>query len=178
MNYKKICSLALFLVCIAYMAQSQTYNINTATNPDVGGMCPLNSGIDASFNCFIAGGAAIDIGSFMDTNAAGATLTSISVETYSACNGDVELFLNGVSLATQTLSGLSCSCQSISGDPNIPQSFTITLTPAIAAAYVLGGMNTLSLSATSAGSICIYGADVTVTVPAACDPSNGTFTIN
>jgi hypothetical protein len=54
---------------------------------------------------------------------------------YGACSGDVEFFINGTSVTTGTATGLSCSCQSIASDPNLPQSYSVTITPTIVAAY-------------------------------------------
>lgn len=89
----------------------------------------------------------------------------MSLVVYGACAGDIEFFINGTSIASGTATaGLSCSCQSIAGDPDIPQNYTVTVTPAIQAAYVLGGSNTLSAAANNspAGVQCFYGADVIV----------------
>lgn len=63
------------------------------------------------------------------------------------------------------MTGLTCSCQSIASDPNLPQNYTVTVTPVIIAAYVIGGNNTLSVSTSNSafGVQCFYGADVTVT---------------
>lgn len=140
--------------------QAQTYNINTSG----GGTCE-NSGIDASYDCAIDGQPAINLGSFTDTNSSGVELSTMNITIYGACSGDVEFFINGTSISTGTATGLICQCQSIASDPNIPQNYTVTVTPAIVAAYLIGGNNTLSVSSSNsaAGAQCFYGADVTVT---------------
>ncbi len=140
--------------------QAQTYNINTSG----GGTC-VNSGIDATFDCATDGAPAINLGSFTDTNSSGVELSTMNLTIYGACSGDVEFFINGTSISTGTATGLSCSCQSISSDPNIPQNYTVIVTPAIVAAYLIGGNNTLSVSTSNSafGVQCFYGADVTVT---------------
>ncbi len=142
-------------------AITNTYNINTATNPAVGGTCP-NSGIDATYDCAFDGQPAINLGSFTDLNAPGATVNSIDLLIYGACSGDVNFFLNGTPLVSGTATGLSCSCQSISSDPNLPQSYTVTMNPAIQAAFIAGGVNVLSVSSANSvnGAQCFYGADV------------------
>tara|TARA_B110000285_G_C15104810_1_gene607310 strand:+ start:150 stop:875 length:726 start_codon:yes stop_codon:yes gene_type:complete len=152
-------TILIFCILLTSLSQAQTYNIDTT-----GQTCP-NSGIDATFACAIDGQPAVDLGSFTDTNTSGLEVSSISLTIYGACSGDVEFFINGTSIATGTATGLSCSCQSIASDPNIPQNYTVTMTPAIIAAYVIGGSNTLSVSASNsaAGAQCFYGADVMVT---------------
>lgn len=153
-----------FCFLLTSFSQAQTYNINTAANPDFGGTCG-NSGIDATYNCANDGGAQMDFGIFTDTNSVGMEISTMELVIYGACSGDVEFFINGTSLVTGTATGLSCSCQSISSDPNLPQNYTVTMTPAIIAAYVIGGSNTLSVSVNNSanGVQCFYGADVTVT---------------
>lgn len=155
-------------------AQSQTYNLNTAANPAVGGICPSNSSIDNTYDCAFDNAPPIILGSFTDTNTGSNVLNSMDLVVYGACTGNVEFFLNGVSIATGTASGLSCSCQSIAGDPNIPQNYTVTVTPAIQAAFVAGGANTLSVAGSSSalGAQCFYGADVILTAgPPAAVPT-------
>ncbi|KAA1243910.1 T9SS type A sorting domain-containing protein [Aquimarina sp. RZ0] len=158
----------IYVFLLSFKAFSQTYTIDTTNNSGSGGTCP-NSGIDATFDCVLDGNPALELGSFIDTNPSGAALQSMSLLIYGACSGNVEFFLNGVSIVTGTATGLSCSCQSISGDPNIPQSYSVTITPAIAAAFTSGGTNTLSVSVTNSafGTQCFYGADVTVDAGAA-----------
>ena len=156
------------------VVQAQTYNINTATNPAVGGVCPANTGIDNTYDCAFDGQPPINIGSFTDTNAGGSLLSTMDLVVYGACSGDVTFFLNGVQIATGTASGLACACQSIASDPLIPQNYTVTVTPAIQAAFVAGGVNTLSVATanSTAGAQCFYGADVILTAgPAAPVPT-------
>ena len=153
-------TILIFCILLTSFSQAQTYNIDTT-----GQACSGNPGIDATFACATDGQPALDLGSFTDTNTSGLEVSSISLTIYGACSGDVEFFINGTSIATGTATGLSCSCQSIASDPNIPQNYTVTMTPAIIAAYVIGGSNTLSVSASNsaAGAQCFYGADVMVT---------------
>lgn len=174
---KRIYILFGLATCLFFqLAQAQTYNINTATNPSVGGVCASNPGIDASFDCAIDGSPPISIGDFADVNASGSTLNTMDLLVYGACSGDVTFFLNGTQIASGTASNLACSCQSISSDPNIPQSYSVAVTPAIQAAFVAGGTNTLTVSSANslAGAQCFYGADVTLTAgPAAAVPTMG-----
>ena len=151
---------------ITTYSQAQTYNINTAANPAIDGTCPANTGIDATYDCAFDGQPAIDLGSFTDTNTSGVEISTMNLTIYGACSGDVEFFINGTSVTTGTATGLSCSCQSIASDPNLPQSYSVTITPTIVAAYNIGGVNTLSVSSSNSsagGAQCFYGADVTVT---------------
>lgn len=166
--------LGLSLILCFQFAQAQTYNINTATNPAVGGVCPGNTGIDNTYDCAFDNQPAINIGDFTDTNPVGSSLVSMDLLVYGACSGGVTFFLNGTQIATGTATGLSCSCQSIASDPNIPQSYTVAVTPAISSAFVAGGTNTLSVSSnnSAAGAQCFYGADVTLVAgPAATVPT-------
>ncbi len=144
---------------------STTYNVNTAANPAVGGICG-NPGIDGTYDCAFDNAPPISLGDFTDTNTPGSTLSNIDVLIYGACSGDVEFFLNGVSIASGTATGLGCSCQSIASDPNIPQTYMVTMTPAIQAAFVAGGTNTISVavSNSAAGAQCFYGYDITIDV--------------
>lgn len=139
-------------------SQAQTYSLDFSGN----GTCE-NPGIDATYICLNDGGSGIDLGSFTDTNVSGTKISTMSLVIYGACSGDVEFFINGTSVVTGTASGLSCSCQSISSDPNIPQNYEVTLTPAILAAYAIGGNNTLSVMTTNSITFqCFYGADIVV----------------
>ena len=132
-------SIAPVLSCGGGPSGSATYNINTATNPAVGGVCPGNSGIDNTYDCAFDGQPPINIGTFTDASPTGSILNSMDLVVYGACSGDVQFYLNGVPIASGTASGLSCSCQSIASDPNIPQNYSVTMTPAIQAAFVVGG---------------------------------------
>ncbi|MDP5097781.1 MAG: T9SS type A sorting domain-containing protein [Flavobacterium sp.] len=158
---KSILTLCLFSISFL---QAQTYNINTTNVSGSGGTC-ANSGIDSTFDCVADGAPAIDLGSFTDTNSSGVELSTMGLTIYGACSGDVEFFINGTSIYSGSATGLSCSCQSITSDPNLPQNYTVTVTPVIIAAYVIGGNNTLSVSTSNSafGVQCFYGADVTVT---------------
>lgn len=160
---KQIYTKTILAFCLIFttFSQAQTYNINTAANPNFGGSCGSNSGIDATYSC---GNQSINtpVGSFTDTNSGGLQINGMTITTYIACNGTVELFLNGVSVGNVTVSGTGCSCQSIASTPGITNTLNVTITPAIQAAYVIGGNNTLSLT-TESGTQCFYGADVTVT---------------
>ncbi|MDB3906151.1 hypothetical protein N9355_01620, partial [Crocinitomicaceae bacterium] len=140
------------------------YNINTATNPLVGGVCPSNSGIDNTYNCAFDGQPEEVVGSFTDLSSLGSTLDNVAISFFSACAGDITLYLNGVPMATQTLTGLSCSCQSIASDPAIPQSISVTMTPAIQAAFIPGGVNNITATSanSAAGAMCYYGVDLTI----------------
>lgn len=175
-----LCGLMVFSTCL-FSQTTTTYNINTAANSAVGGICPGNPGIDETFDCAFDGSPAIDIGDFSENSSAGATLDGIDLVIYGACSGDVEFFLNGVSIATGTASGLACSCQSIDSDPNVPQNYTAVITPAAQTAFVPGGTNTLSVAASNsaAGAQCFYGADVMVTTSGgnACSITNVTNTV-
>lgn len=137
-----------------------TYNINTGGY----GTCANPPGIDETFNCATDGQPALDLGSFTDINPVGDQLTGIELIIYGACAGDVEFFLNGVSIASGTVTGPTCSCESIASDPFNPQYFTVTINPSIEAAFIIGGLNTLSVLTTNSeyGSQCFYGADVTI----------------
>lgn len=167
-----------FLGLMAFLsfqvAQAQTYNINTVANPTFGGICGSNTGIDNTYDCALDGQPAMVIGSFTDTNAGGSTLNTMDLVIYGACSGDVTFFLNGVQISSGTASGLACACQSIAGDPLIPQNYTVTVTPAIQAAFVAGGTNTLTVAGnnSAAGAQCFYGADVILTAgPASAVPT-------
>ena len=165
---------AFVLMASFQLVSAQTYNINTATNPAVGGVCPSNVGIDNTYDCAFDGQPAINIGDFTDTNPNGSQLNTMDLVVYGACSGDVNFFLNGVQIASGTATGLSCSCQSIASDPAIPQNYTVTVTPAIQAAFNAGGVNTLSVSTANStvGAQCFYGADVILTAgPAAPVPT-------
>lgn len=144
-----------FLILSTMLTHAQTYNLNSSGT----GICS-NPGIDADFICAYDGSSAVSLGVFTDTNTLGAELSAMSLVIYGACSGNVEFFINGTSIYTGVASGLGCSCQAISTDPNLPQYYTVTMTPAIVTAYVVGGDNTLSVSVS--GSQCFYGADVTV----------------
>ncbi|SDX74932.1 Por secretion system C-terminal sorting domain-containing protein [Lutibacter oricola] len=148
--------LAICLIVFNF-TQAQTYNINSSGNGDCG-----TGGIDGPYICATYGQPAVDLGTFTDTNAPGEEITSMTLVVYNACNGEFEIFLNGVSIATGTNSGTGCSCETIASNSNITNTIDVTLTPAIIAAYVAGGSNTLSVS-TSISTQCFYGADVTVT---------------
>lgn len=154
-------------------SQAQTYNLNTATNPAVGGICNANTGIDNTYDCAFDNQPPIVVGTFTDTNAPGSGLTTMDLVVYGACSGDVTFFLNGTQIATGTATGLSCTCQSIAGDPNIPQNYSVTVTPAIQSAFVAGGANTLTVGASNSpfGSQCFYGADVILTAGPALVPT-------
>lgn len=172
---KQVYILLGFVFLLSFqVAQAQTYNLNTAANPAVGGVCGANTGIDNTYDCAFDGQPPITIGSFTDTNAGGSTLNTMDLVTYGACSGDVTFFLNGVQISSGTASGLSCACQSIASDPAIPQSYSVTVTPAIQSAFVAGGVNTLTVAGanSAAGAQCFYGADVTLTAgPAAAVPT-------
>lgn len=163
----------ILLLAFFQLANAQTYNINTAANPAVGGICPSNVGIDNTYDCAFDGQPAIDLGTFTDTNPNGSTLLTMDLVVYGACSGDVTFFLNGTQITTGTATGLSCACQSIASDPAIPQNYTVTVTPAMQAAFVAGGANTLSVAAnnSTSGAQCFYGADVTLTAAAAAVPT-------
>ncbi|SDS31146.1 Por secretion system C-terminal sorting domain-containing protein [Formosa sp. Hel1_31_208] len=156
-------SMFTFLILSSMLSQAQTYNLDTSGF----NTCP-NPGIDATFNCSFDGDPAMDFGTFMDTNTAGMELSTMSLVIYDACDGDFEIFLNGVSVITGNSTGTGCSCEAISANANITINLTVTITPAIIAAYVIGGNNTLSVttSNSAAGAQCFYGADVTVTTSA------------
>ncbi len=168
-------ALGLILLFSFQLSQAQTYNLNTAANPAVGGVCPANTGIDNTYDCAFDNAPAITLGSFTDTNPGGSVLNTMEIVAYAACSGDVEFFINGVSFFTGSSGpGLSCSCQSIAGDPLIPQNYTVTVTPAMQAAFVAGGVNTLTVAGTNSavGAQCFYGADVILTAgPAAAVPT-------
>ena len=150
----------IFCLILTSMAQAQTYNINSSGTADCG-----TGGLDGPFICVNDGNTG-DLGVFTDTNTAGTTINSMSLTIYDACNGDFEIFLNGVSVGTDTQTGTDCSCTTIASNPNITRNITVTLTPAIVAAYVINGSNTLSVSTSNSSPQsrqCFYGADVTVT---------------
>lgn len=150
-----------FCFLVGNFLQSQTYNIDSSGFDT----CPTNTGINATFNCVFDGDPPINLGTFIDTNFAGMELSTMSVTIYNACDGDFEIFLNNVSIATDTNTGTTCSCEAISSNPNITINLTIGITPAIQSAYVIGGNNTLSISSSNSADDgqCIYGADITVT---------------
>jgi len=140
--------------------QAQTYNINSSGT----GNCGSNPGIDANFICAVDGATAT-LGVFTDTNTPGFVLTSMNLVIYGACAGDVAFSLNGTPIVSGTAPvGLTCTCQSIASDPDIPQNYSVTVTPAIQAAFVVGGNNTLSVTGSNSavGTQCFYGADVTL----------------
>jgi hypothetical protein len=149
-----------FCFLLSSFSQAQTYNINSSGTGDCG-----TGGLDGPYICSTDGQPAIDLGTFTDTNTSGVEISSMSLILYDACDGDFEIFLNGVSIGTDTTTGTFCSCETIASNANITKNITVTLTPTIIAAYVIGGSNTLSVSTTnsSAGVQCFYGADVTVT---------------
>jgi hypothetical protein len=157
--FKSILTFSFFLTTYS---QAQTYNIDTT------GQSCSGTGIDATYECANDGQPALDLGSFTDTNTAGLEISSMSLVIYDACNGDFEIFLNGISVGTDTTTGTGCSCETIASNVNITKNITVTLTPAIVSAYVIGGSNTLSVSTTNStnGFQCFYGADVTVTTAA------------
>lgn len=133
---------------------AQTYIIDASGTST----CSANTGIDNPFLC-ISAGAATNVGTFTDTNAS-AELTTMSITLYDACNGNFEVFLNNVSVGTGTTTGTKCACESIASNPNITKNISITVTPAIAAAYVIGGVNTISISTSTQQ--CFYGVEITV----------------
>jgi len=157
-NYIFLLAIILFFFATSFTF-AQTYNVDTP-----GGNCPLNTGIDKTFTCSTTNNN-INLGTFTDTNIAGQSINSISAKVYIACNGTCSIFLNGTLLGSLTVTGTGCSCQAIAAVPGITNTLTVVMTPEIAAAYVVGGVNTLSLTKTSAGGnqMCVYGADVTVT---------------
>ena len=138
---------------------STTYYINTAGS----GACG-HPGIDDTYDCASDGGPAMDLGTFTDINQTGSQLSSMDLVIYGACSGDVEFFLNGVSIASGNVTGPICGCISIASDPFNPQNYTVTITPTIQAAFIVGGLNTLSVVVTNSefGIQCFYGADVTL----------------
>lgn len=142
-----------------------TYNLNTGGYST----CANPPGIDQTYDCAFPGSGAMVFGTFTDINQPGDQLSSMELVIYGACSGGVEFFINGVSVASGTVTGLSCSCQSIASDPLIPQNFTVTINPAIQAAFVAGGSNTLSVIATGS-SQCFYGADVILSTDAPLVP--------
>jgi hypothetical protein len=131
-----------------------TYTIDASGS----GVCAKNSGIDGPYLCIDGG--PVSLGTFTDTNSR-EVLTAMSLAVYDACDGDFRVFLNGVSVGTGTTKGTGCACESIASNPNITNNISVTMTPAIAAAYIDGGDNTLSIS--TKNNQCFYGADVTVT---------------
>ncbi len=147
-----------------------TYYINTQ-----GSDC-FNStgGIYDTYNCAVNNQVALDLGTFTDTHQSGSQLSSMTLLIYGACSGTQELFLNGVSIAGRAITGPMCGCETIAATPSIPQEYTVTITPAIQAAFIAGGENTLSVKATnSVGSVqCFYGADVTLDVAPSTPISN------
>lgn len=136
---------------------SQTYNLDTA---ELGYTWSGNTENDFTYDCSTIN-VNRQVGTFLDTNTAGQGLTSMTLTAYIACNGTSELFLNGVSLGNITTSGTGCSCQTIASTPGITSVLNVTMTPAIQAAYVIGGNNTISLTAL-ASTQCYYGADVNI----------------
>lgn len=146
-----------FCLLLTTYSQAQTYNINSSGSGDCG-----TGGLDGPFICAVVGEPAINLGTFTDTNSVGQELSSMDLTIYDACNGNFEIFLNGVSVGTGTTTGTDCNCETIASNANITKNITVTLTPAIIAAYVIGGENTLSVSTTGT-SQCFYGAEVTVT---------------
>ena len=151
---KTIIFLSLFFTSISL---SQTYNLDTA---GPGYTCAGNTGNDFTYDCSTIN-VNKPVGTFLDTNTVGQGLTSMTLTVYIACNGNSELFLNGVSLGNITTSGTGCSCETIASTPGITGVLNVTMTPAIQAAYVIGGNNTISLTAL-ASTQCYYGADVNV----------------
>jgi hypothetical protein len=150
----------IFTLCIIFTANlnAQTYIIDASGTSN----CSANTGIDNPFLC-ISAGAAINVGTFTDTNTSG-TLTAIDMDVYDACNGGFEVFLNIVSVGTGTTTGTNCACESIASNPNITKNISITVTPAIAAAYVVGGVNTISISTSTQQ--CFYGVEITAVIGA------------
>ncbi|ARV05672.1 hypothetical protein BTO04_02705 [Polaribacter sp. SA4-10] len=145
-----------FCILLTSFSQAQTYIIDASGS----GNCSANTGIDNPFLC-ISAGAAINVGTFTDTNTSG-TLTAIDMDVYDACNGDFEVFLNNVSVGTGTTTGTNCACESIASNPNITKNISITVTPAIAGAYVVGGVNTISISTSTQQ--CFYGVEITAVI--------------
>jgi hypothetical protein len=146
----------VFTLCMVFTANlnAQTYTIDASGTS----ACSANTGIDNLFLCISPGGAA-NIGTFKDTNTS-VELNSMAITIYDACNGDFEVFLNNVSLGTGTTTGANCACESIKSNPNITKNISVTITPAIKAAYVIGGINTVSISTKTQQ--CFYGVVMTV----------------
>lgn len=78
-------------------------------------------------------------------------------------NGDLEVFLNNVSLGAATATGNDGDCVSVETRPSIAVNVPVTFTTAIKDAYNIGGSNTLTMSVGGAQQ-CIYGAEVVVQV--------------
>ena len=151
--------LNLTLFCVISLignTNAQTYIVDSSGN----GNCNRPGNLDHEFICVSAGSPLTSIGSFTDTNPSGTELTSMSMIIYDACNGEFEVFINGVSVGTDTTTNTGCSCESIASNSNITRSINITVTPQIAAAYTTGGSNTISI--TTNNTQCFYGAEVTV----------------
>lgn len=159
----------LFFLVVAHMSlYAQTYTINASGSGDCG-----TGGIDGPFVC-VNDNATETLGSFTDTNPSNYVLDTLSLTIYDSCNGDFEVFLNGVSIATGTTSGTACACETIASTPGITNTLTVNLTPQIIDAYVMGGDNTLSVAVTNSqfGVQCFYGAEVTINTTLSTDPFN------
>lgn len=135
---------------------AQTYNLNSGPS-----VCAANTGIDRTYNC-ASGSTPALVGTYTDTNVPGKQLSTMSIKIYIACNGTSKLFINGTEIGSVVTTGTTCSCQSIASTPGITKILDVTMTPAIIAAYVIGGSNSLTLSSTT-GTQCFYGAEVAVT---------------
>lgn len=140
--YLKLILAFCFLLTNSSVAQTQINLINSSGCGDWG----FSGWIEGPYQCSINGQLAVDLGSFPDTNIAGLELATMSLKIYFYCDGDFEVFLNGALVRTHSTAGTTCACPTIESNPNITKNIQVTVTPAIVAAYVIGGVNTLSVT--------------------------------
>lgn len=151
----------MFFILLPGIIWAQTYTINASGSGDCG-----TGGIDGPYNCVFDGDPPEILGSFTDTNVPDAELTALSVLLYNACNGNFELFLNGVALGTGATTGTNCECETIASNPSVSNNIAITLSQEIQEAYMMGGSNELSVAVSNSvfdGLQCFYGAELTAT---------------
>ena len=101
---------------------------------------------------------------FTDPTPAGSVVTGVSVTYYGACNGTLNISLNGASIATNASTGWSCNCGTCS---------SMTRTSSAAAVlnnYVQGGTNTLTTIVTS-GVICCDRIVVSISYTSCTNPT-------
>jgi hypothetical protein len=159
MKTKIILLQIMFFAFLPGLIWSQTYIINASGSGDCG-----RSGIDGPYNCVSDGDPPKVLGSFTDTNVPESELASLSLVIYNACNGNFEVFLNGVSIATDTTAGTGCNCEAITANSSVTNNVQVTLNQNIIDAYQMGGSNELSVTVSNSafGVQCFYGAELTI----------------
>lgn len=155
--------LKLFLVfCFLLLnyLEAQSYLVNSSGHRTCEG-----DSIDGSYEYSVNNGPTVNLGSFIDTNIEGVELATMSLKIYSVCNGDFKVFLNGTLKGTYATAGTCCTFETIESNPNITKNIRVMITQSIIASYVIGGVNTLSV--TTSNSIekdqFVFGFEVTVT---------------